>query len=402
MKCVICQHEWTPPPDECPHCRARDAAAAAPTGVSAPYRQQYIATPKTSGLAIAALTLGIFSGLPLAGLVGVVLGIMALYQIGKSGGQLLGKGMAISGIICSIAIPLVFYGTIAAIILPQRSNDDDEWHHAQNCLSNQRQIAMACMLYAQDNNETLPGTSPALLTNETSWQNDLSLSDHVLLCKDSKLNPSYNLAADVSGAALGSVPPSSQVDVLLSADADAPHPGATAAAGLIVTRGDINTTIHHWHYTELDQGFIASYMDGHVGFLYPGNSTLTDAADITGATTAAPVTASVNTVVYQGAQNIFTFDASEGTMEGSAFESPALNTPGLLPAVQYLAIYVTNAPDTGAKHHPTVSLGTEKNIVNFGTLQGGKYYTISVSAAGGRAHTVSGRASGGNLALTIK
>ena len=71
--------------------------------------------PKTSSLAIACFVLGLGGSLfvlfPVAGL---VLGIIALIKIGRSKGQLKGKGFAIAGIIISILfiilyLMLIFY-----------------------------------------------------------------------------------------------------------------------------------------------------------------------------------------------------------------------------------------------------------------------------------------------------
>ena len=59
--------------------------------------------PKTSGLAVASLICGI-AGLctcGVGGLVGLVLGIVALVKIGQSQGQMGGQGLAIAGILVS-------------------------------------------------------------------------------------------------------------------------------------------------------------------------------------------------------------------------------------------------------------------------------------------------------------
>jgi hypothetical protein len=79
-------------------------------------------TPKTSGMAIAALILGIVS-IPLifvcigwgTALTGLVLGIIAIVQINGSDGQLKGKGMAISGVVTSI-LAVIIYGIFIAWI----------------------------------------------------------------------------------------------------------------------------------------------------------------------------------------------------------------------------------------------------------------------------------------------
>lgn len=67
------------------------------------------AQPKTSGLAIASIVLGI-AGLctvGLTGIVGIILGIIALKKIGRSGGQVAGRGLAIGGLVASIVTLLL-------------------------------------------------------------------------------------------------------------------------------------------------------------------------------------------------------------------------------------------------------------------------------------------------------
>src|SRR4030042_2981814 len=78
----------------------------------------YSQPSKTSGMAITSMILGIsgFSMLGVFGvtwLIGLVLGIVALSRIGKSGGMLRGKGFAITGIATSaggLAIVLTIIG----------------------------------------------------------------------------------------------------------------------------------------------------------------------------------------------------------------------------------------------------------------------------------------------------
>ena len=84
------------------------------------------AGPKTSGLAVASLVLGI-SGLCTCGvtsLVGLVLGIVALRRIGESAGTLTGKGVGIAGIIWSCASLLIglalIVGSVAFFFFAER------------------------------------------------------------------------------------------------------------------------------------------------------------------------------------------------------------------------------------------------------------------------------------------
>ncbi len=95
------------------------------TNPNSPYRPgpfhpqppAYSTGPRTSGMAIASLVLGITSIIPtcLGAIVGVVLGIVAIIQINGSGGQQTGTGLAIAGVTLSLLL-----GTIApaVILLP--------------------------------------------------------------------------------------------------------------------------------------------------------------------------------------------------------------------------------------------------------------------------------------------
>jgi len=135
---------------------------------------------RTSGLAVAALVLGILGCIPLAGLVGLVLGIVALAQIKRSQRQLTGRGMAITGICLSavLSFVLVVYlvGEVATIkTIVVKSN---EKAHQATCTSNTRQLAMAVMMYAQDNKGRLPGlykfnADGSVSVTYTGWAADI-------------------------------------------------------------------------------------------------------------------------------------------------------------------------------------------------------------------------------------
>jgi DNA-directed RNA polymerase subunit RPC12/RpoP len=99
------------------------AGRGGPGGASSPggpaVRGAHTAGPGTrSKMAIASLALGI-AGVPtlgLASLVGLVLGILSLYDIRKSAGRLSGRRMAIAGIAVSAAATVVG-GLLAAVII---------------------------------------------------------------------------------------------------------------------------------------------------------------------------------------------------------------------------------------------------------------------------------------------
>jgi len=98
------------------------------------------ASSKTSGLAIASLVCGI-AGLCTAGLggiVGLILGIIALRKIKASCGTMDGRGLAIAGIIvgcASVVIYVVFLGLPLLLVLFRQEIKDqtiDMWEKARN------------------------------------------------------------------------------------------------------------------------------------------------------------------------------------------------------------------------------------------------------------------------------
>jgi len=114
---------------------------------------------KRSGLAVTSLVLGIL-GLFTCGttaLVGLVLGIVAMVRIQNSQGRLSGQGLAIAGTVVS-GFFLLMAPIFAALMLPALAAGK---HRAQsiNCMSNARQLTLALVMYADDNNDLLPSTN---------------------------------------------------------------------------------------------------------------------------------------------------------------------------------------------------------------------------------------------------
>ncbi len=108
-------------------------------------------TPKTSGLAIAALVLGIMSIFTclLTGVPSIICGIISLVKIEKSGGRITGKGFAISGIILPvIVVPVV--ALLMGILIPTLNRARMQ-ARAVVCQSNLKQWGTIFLLYTQDN-----------------------------------------------------------------------------------------------------------------------------------------------------------------------------------------------------------------------------------------------------------
>jgi prepilin-type processing-associated H-X9-DG protein len=109
-----------------------------------------------SGLAIASLVLGI-SGMFTCGttaLIGLVLGIVAMVGVSKSRGALGGFGIALAGTIVS-GIFLFMIPIYAALLLPALAAARQK-AEAINCVSNERQLAMAVRIYASQNTNHFP------------------------------------------------------------------------------------------------------------------------------------------------------------------------------------------------------------------------------------------------------
>jgi len=110
---------------------------------------------KTSALAIASLVLGImgfctfFITAPLA----IILGIVGLFKIEKSNGQLKGKGLAIAGIALP-AIGLVLLLPMA-ILMPALARARSMGQRVV-CMSNLKQLGVATMMYAENNKGQYP------------------------------------------------------------------------------------------------------------------------------------------------------------------------------------------------------------------------------------------------------
>ena len=112
--------------------------------------------PKTSGLAITSLILGIL-GLFTCGitaLIGLILGIVSMIKIRGSGGRLEGWGVALAGTIVS-ALFLIMIPIGAAMLLPALKVAKEK---AQTiaCVNNARQLALAVRIYSSDNKDQFP------------------------------------------------------------------------------------------------------------------------------------------------------------------------------------------------------------------------------------------------------
>lgn len=118
-----------------------------------------VAPPKTSGLAIASLVLGILGlcTMGVTGLIGVILGIVALMKINKSAGALGGKGLAIAGI-CVSGCMMLLIPIQLAMLLPALAKAKAK-AQTINCINNIKQLNLALLMYANDNQDTFPNAN---------------------------------------------------------------------------------------------------------------------------------------------------------------------------------------------------------------------------------------------------
>ena len=149
----------------CPFCNATvtvpggvsEAAGAVPPQIPGPI----IGAPQLkTGMAITAMVLGII-GLVICfplGLVGIVLGIVALVRVGRSPDKYGGKGMAITGICtgcASIVTGLFISSLFLGIMFPSLARAR-ELAKRSVCASNLKNLGNSLVIYANQNNDQLP------------------------------------------------------------------------------------------------------------------------------------------------------------------------------------------------------------------------------------------------------
>ena len=110
---------------------------------------------KTSGMAIASLVLGIVGMCGITALVGLILGIVSLVKINRSGGRLAGQGLAIAGICLSGFMLLVSIPFMAAMTVPALARAKQK-AQAINCINNMKQLGLAVRVYTVNHNDQLP------------------------------------------------------------------------------------------------------------------------------------------------------------------------------------------------------------------------------------------------------
>ena len=201
----------------------------------------------TSGLAIASFVLGIlsFCTFCVTALPAIILGIVALAKIGKSGGRLKGNGFAVAGIVVPVVAGVFMLPVLLGITMPALARTR---HMAfrMTCATNVRDLGKAMMLYANDYDDKFPTSSKWCdLLVEHQEVNRMTFR-----CQGATEGP-CNYAMNKDAAGLG---PSALHDVVLLFETS---PGWNQAGG-----AESLTTDNHQ-----GDGCNVLFVDGHVEFV---------------------------------------------------------------------------------------------------------------------------------------
>jgi prepilin-type processing-associated H-X9-DG protein len=140
---------------------------------------------KTSGLAIAALVLGILSPTCITILPAIILGIIALVQISKSAGRLKGTGLAIAGIVSPIVL-IPFVALLMGILMPSLARVR-QTAYQMVCGTNMSALGKAMLLYADDNNDKF--LTPAKWCDLLSNDPNMGIPPKIFICKGAEQGP---------------------------------------------------------------------------------------------------------------------------------------------------------------------------------------------------------------------
>ncbi len=204
------------------------------------------ADARTSGMAIASLVLAILSPFTclITAIPAIILGIVGLVKISKSGGQLKGSGFAIAGIALPVVL-LPFIALLMAILMPALARARAQAQRIV-CASNLRQIGIMMVMYAEENDQypTADKWCDLLLEHAEA-------SNSMFLCKGTPEGPcNYAMNKNIEELDLNNAPS----DMVLLFET---HPGWNQSGG-----PEILTTENH-----NGEGCNILFVDSHVEFI---------------------------------------------------------------------------------------------------------------------------------------
>ncbi len=162
-----------------------------------------------------------------------------------------------------LLVVIAIIAILAAILFPVFAKAREKARQTA-CLNNQRQIATALLMFAQDHDELMPSA-------QTIW-GDINLDKGVLICPTAgtKIKNAYlyNGGSHLSGQALGTY--QTPTDVLLTADGvtnDLQSCDNGSGTADVVVVGDPQRLFTKYIDPRHGGKIIASFMDGHVSIL---------------------------------------------------------------------------------------------------------------------------------------
>lgn len=198
-----------------------------------------------SGKAIASLVLGIcsFCTFGITGIIGLILGIVAMGNIKRNPARLKGNGLAIAGIVVS-CVSFMFVLIQSAILLLPVLERAPFAEKQMASLNNLKELSVAVMMYADDNDGNLPPSENWPEALRPFYQNDKILI--------SPLNPEagrgYAMNASLANHKMDEIRQHGQVVLFFECKPDSPPGG-----GLELLPEKPRT----W------MGYAVSFLDGH-------------------------------------------------------------------------------------------------------------------------------------------
>jgi len=204
--------------------------------------------PVNNGLAIASVVLGILSlmtcgGLAIGPLLGIILAAVAFGQIARSNGRQTGNALAGVGLALNL-VSFVMIPIMAGILFPVFAKAREKARQA-SCQSNEKQLALAALQYAQDYDEQYPrGGAPW-----TDLLDPYVYDTTVFEClADDNGPPSYHMAPALRGFPLAKLQMPANTVMLFESDDE---------KGIV------------WRHNE---GANFGYADGHIKWLGQANN----------------------------------------------------------------------------------------------------------------------------------